>query len=46
MQRVQLDADVWFRIRVGPIKDLNQLNRLRQQLQSADIDSLVISVDD
>jgi hypothetical protein len=46
VQRVQLDADVWFRIRVGPIKDLNQLNRLRQQLQSADIDSLVISVDD
>jgi len=46
VQRVQLDADVWFRIRVGPLKDLKQLNRLRQQLQSADIDSLVISVAD
>jgi cell division septation protein DedD len=46
VQRVALDADVWFRIRVGPIKDLNQLNRLRQQLRAADIDSLVIRVED
>jgi cell division septation protein DedD len=46
VQRVALDADVWFRIRVGPIKDLAQLNRLRQQLQAADIDSLVIRVED
>ncbi|MGB8693113.1 MAG: SPOR domain-containing protein [Steroidobacteraceae bacterium] len=46
VQRVQLDADVWFRTRVGPIKDLAQLNRLRQQLRAADIDSLVIRVED
>ena len=46
VQRVALDADVWFRIRVGPLKDLNQLNRLRQQLQAADLDSLVIRVED
>jgi cell division protein FtsN len=46
VQRVALDTEVWFRIRVGPIKDLEQLNRLRQQLQSADIDSLVIRVED
>lgn len=46
VQRVALDNDVWFRIRVGPLKDLNQLNRLRQQLQAADIDSLVIRVED
>jgi cell division protein FtsN len=46
VQRVALDTDVWFRIRVGPIKDLDQLNRLRQQLQSADIDSLVIRVEE
>lgn len=46
VQRVALDADVWFRIRIGPIKDLNQLNRLRQQLQAAEIVSLVIRVDD
>jgi len=46
VQRVALDADVWFRIRVGPIKDLEQLNRLRQRLQAAQIDSLVIRVED
>ncbi|HEX9472931.1 MAG TPA: SPOR domain-containing protein [Steroidobacteraceae bacterium] len=46
VQRVQLDADVWFRIRIGPIKDLTQLNRVRQQLQAAEIVSLVIRVED
>ncbi len=46
VQRVALDADVWFRIRIGPIKDLAQLNRVRQQLQAAEIDSLVIRVED
>jgi cell division protein FtsN len=46
VQRVAVDADVWFRVRIGPIKDLGQLNALRRQLQVADIDSLVIRVDD
>jgi cell division protein FtsN len=46
VQRVQLDTDVWYRIRIGPIKDLNQLNRLRQQLQAAEIVTLVIRVED
>lgn len=46
VQRVALDSDVWYRIRIGPIKDLNQLNRVRQQLQAAEIVTLVIRVDD
>jgi len=46
VQRVAVDADVWFRVRIGPIKDLGQLNALRHQLQAADIDSLVIRVDE
>ena len=46
VQRVALDNDVWYRIRIGPIKDLNQLNRLRQQLQAAEIMTLVIRVED
>lgn len=46
VQRVALDSDVWYRIRIGPIKDLNQLNGLRQQLQAAEIVSLVIRVED
>ena len=46
VQRVALDNDVWYRIRIGPIKDLSQLNRVRQQLQAAEIVSLVIRVED
>lgn len=46
VQRVALDAEVWYRIRIGPIKDLEQLNRVRQQLQAAEIVSLVIRVED
>jgi len=46
VQRVQVDADVWHRVRVGPIRDLAQLNRLRAQLRQSDLDALVIRVDD
>jgi cell division protein FtsN len=46
VQRVEVDADVWFRVRVGPISDLAQLNKVRRQLQSADVDALVIRVGD
>jgi hypothetical protein len=46
VQRVALDADVWYRIRIGPIKDLVLLNHVRQQLQAAEIVSLVIRVED
>ena len=46
VQRVALDTDVWFRVRVGPISDLPQLNKVRRQLQSADVDALVIRVGD
>ncbi|HEY1900019.1 MAG TPA: SPOR domain-containing protein [Steroidobacteraceae bacterium] len=46
VQRVALDTDVWFRVRVGPISDLTELNKVRRQLQSADVDALVIRVGD
>jgi cell division protein FtsN len=46
VQRVAVDADVWHRVRIGPIRDLPRLNHLRQQLQSSDLDSLVVRVDD
>jgi cell division protein FtsN len=45
VQRVAVDADVWHRVRIGPINDLTRLNKLRQQLQASDLDSLVIRVD-
>ncbi|HEY8508083.1 MAG TPA: SPOR domain-containing protein [Steroidobacteraceae bacterium] len=46
VQRVAVDNDVWHRVRIGPISDLNELNRVRRQLQAADIDGLVIRVGD
>jgi cell division protein FtsN len=46
VQRVAVDADTWFRVRVGPIKKLDDLNKVRHQLQAADLDALVIRVGD
>jgi cell division protein FtsN len=46
VQRVAIDADVWHRVRVGPIKDLTQLNRLRSQLEAADYRALVVRVEE
>src|SRR5690242_14508189 len=46
VQRVAVDNDVWHRVRVGPISDLKELNKVRKQLQAADVDGLVIRVGD
>jgi cell division protein FtsN len=41
-----VDNDTWHRIRIGPISNLDQLNRLRTILRKADVDVLVIRVGD
>ena len=47
VQRVSVDEDVWHRVRIGPISDLAELNRLRQRLRAAEFDdALVIRVGD
>jgi cell division protein FtsN len=46
VQRVAVDADTWFRVRVGPITKLDELNKVRHQLQAAELDALVIRVGD
>jgi len=46
VQRMAVDADVWHRVRVGPLRDLDQVNRMRDALRAADIDTLVIRVGD
>ncbi len=46
VQRVAVDADVWHRVRIGPVTKLDELNRLRKQLQAADVDALVIRIGD
>ena len=45
VQRVAVDTDVWHRVRVGPIKDLEQLNKTRSQLKAADLNSLVVKLE-
>lgn len=44
VQRVAVDDDVWHRVRIGPISDLTELNRLRTRLRAAELDALVIRV--
>lgn len=47
VQRVAVDEDVWHRVRIGPITDLTELNRLRTRLRALDFaDALVIRVGD
>lgn len=45
VQRVAVDDDVWHRVRIGPLTDLAELNRLRARLRAAEFDdALVIRV--
>jgi len=44
VQRVAVDEDVWFRVRIGPLTDLAEVNRLHARLRAADLDPLVIRV--
>jgi cell division protein FtsN len=46
VQRVSVDNDTWHRVRVGPITDLKELNRVRDRLREAEMDVLVIRVGD
>jgi cell division protein FtsN len=46
VQKVTIDADTWHRVRIGPITNLNDLNRIRTRLRQAEIDALVIRVGD
>jgi cell division protein FtsN len=44
IQRVEIDDDVFHRVRIGPISDLNQLNRVRRQLRDAQVDTMLMKV--
>ena len=46
VQRVSVDADDWHRERIGPLNDLDEINRLRTRLRNAELDALVIRVGD
>jgi cell division protein FtsN len=42
VQRVTIDGAVFHRVRIGPISDLEALNRTRRQLRDAGIDALLM----
>ena len=44
IQKVTVDKDTWHRVRIGPIKNLEQLEETRSKLRAAQIDALVIRV--
>lgn len=44
IQRVTIDDDVYHRVRIGPIAELDRLNRVRRQLRDARIESLLMRV--
>jgi len=46
VQHIAVGSDVWERVRVGPVRDLSALNRLRRALQAAKLGSLVVRVQD
>lgn len=46
VQRVAVDADEWHRVRIGPLTDLAEVNRLRGRLRGAGLEPLVIRVGD
>lgn len=46
VQRVAVDTDIWYRVRIGPISKLDELNRVRKQLEAADLNALLIRVGD
>jgi cell division protein FtsN len=42
IQRVTIDDDVFHRVRIGPIDDLDRLNRIRRQLRDAQVDTMLM----
>jgi cell division protein FtsN len=46
VQRVAVDADVWHRVRIGPISNLDELNKVRRQLQAAEVEAILVRVGD
>jgi cell division protein FtsN len=44
IQRVEIDDEVFHRVRIGPISDLSQLNRVRRQLRDAHVDAMLMKL--
>jgi hypothetical protein len=46
IQKVTVDNDTWQRVRIGPVTDLAELNKLRKRLAAAEVDAIVVRVGD
>jgi len=46
IQKVTVDNDTWHRVRIGPVTDLAELNKLRKRLAGAEVDAIVVRVGD
>ncbi len=46
IQRVSIDDKTYHRVRIGPLRDLDQLNMIRSRLRQANIDVLRIRIGD
>lgn len=46
IQRVMIDDDEYHRVRIGPITELGELNRVRRQLRDARIESLLMRINE
>jgi len=46
IQKVTVDNDTWHRVRIGPVTDLAELNKLRKRLAEAEVDAIVVRVGD
>ena len=46
VQRIMIDDRTYHRVRIGPMRDLNELNQVRSRLRAADIDVLRIRLGD
>ena len=44
IQRIAVEEQQYHRVRIGPIENLDELNRLRQRLREAKIDVMLIRV--
>ncbi|NNF51588.1 MAG: SPOR domain-containing protein [Gammaproteobacteria bacterium] len=42
IQKVSIDRQTWHRVRVGPIRDLDELNAMRAKLLDAGVEMLII----
>jgi cell division protein FtsN len=44
IQSVPIDDDIYHRVRIGPIDELAELNRIRRRLWEADVDTMLLRI--